>query len=674
MHPPKKTPPPLLAWRLFAAATTLLLSLPNRGAAAQLLPPWQKQLNAEVKEIESATERDLANPAEWMSQAPAHRIELLEMLGLDPLPERSPLNAVIVDKLDHPQFTVEKIHFQSRPGLYVTGNLYVPKERKKPLPAILYVCGHSQMKSGEISFGNKTGYQHHPAWYAMNGFVAFVIDTIQLGEIEGLHHGTHHLNMWWWNARGYTPAGVETWNGMRALDYLQSRPEVDPERLGVAGRSGGGAYSWYIAAVDERIKAAVPAAGITDLRNHIVDGVVDGHCDCMFLVNSKRWDFRKVAALVAPRALLITNTDKDPIFPLDGVQRVHHGTAQIYKSLNAAGKLGLLIAEGPHKDTQELQTAEFRWFKRFLADDPDYQALPASKLFQPADLRVFKTIPADQKTTSTHEWFVPKAETLGFPTSSKAWKGEAAQWVEKIRKTSFAAWPASEAPAKFQLLKTKTLGEETLAQFLVQTDSHSFEPGDTALIIHGQTTQAAELVHALSSNSPVKTNASVSLSIRIMDEFSFPAAVAEETGALEHSRSEILVLLAPRGFSGAGERGLTAAPWASSPKESTRIRRRFMLTGATLDSSRVFDIQRSLNKLTEVAPNAKITLKANGPQAINALYASLFTPGVQRLEIESMPASHEAAEAPDYLGILRIVDIPQALEIARTQMEVVSKP
>ena len=673
MYPPKTTSPPFLAWRLFAAAT-LLLSLPNRGSAALPLPPWQKQFNAAVTEIEATTERDLANPAEWMSHAAEHRVELLEMLGLNPLPERSPLNAVIVGKLDHPLFTVEKIHFQSRPGLYVTGNLYVPKERKTPLPAILYVCGHSQMKSGEISFGNKTGYQHHPTWYAMNGFVAFVIDTIQLGEIEGLHHGTHHLNMWWWNSRGYTPAGVETWNGMRALDYLQSRPEVDPERLGVAGRSGGGAYSWYIAAVDERIKAAVPVAGITDLHNHIVDGVVDGHCDCMFLVNSKRWDFRKVAALVAPRALLITNTDKDPIFPLDGVQRVHQGTAQIYKSLNASGKLGLLIAEGPHKDTQELQTAEFRWFKRFLANDPDYQALPASKLFQPADLRVFKTIPADQKTSSTHAWFVPKAEPLGFPASAKGWKDEAAQWVEKIRKSSFAAWPASVEPAKLQLLKTKTLGEQTLSQFLVQTDPQSSEPGDTAIIVHGQATVAAEFIRALSGSSPVTTTANISLSIRIMDEISFPASLTEATGALEHSRSEILVLLAPRGFSGVGEQGLAAAPWVSSPKESARIRRRFMLTGATLDSSRVFDIQRSLNRLREIAPNAKITLKANGPQAVNALYASLFTAGIQRLELESMPASHEAAEAPDYLGILRVVDISQALEIARSQMEVVSKP
>ena len=91
--------------------------------------------------------------------------------------------------------------------------------------------------------------------------------------------------------RGYTPAGVEAWNCIRALDYLETRPEVDPKRLGVTGRSGGGAYSWWIAAIDERIKAAVPVAGITDLQNHVVDGCVEGHCDCMYMVNTYRWDY-----------------------------------------------------------------------------------------------------------------------------------------------------------------------------------------------------------------------------------------------------------------------------------------------------------------------------------------------------------------------------------------------
>ena len=114
--------------------------------------------------------------------------------------------------------------------------------------------------------------QHHGIWFARNGYACLVIDTLQMGEIEGIHHGTYRYDRWWWHARGYTSAGVEAWNCIRALDYLQSREEVDGERLGVTGRSGGGAYSWWIAAIDERIKAAVPVAGIASLRNHVVDG------------------------------------------------------------------------------------------------------------------------------------------------------------------------------------------------------------------------------------------------------------------------------------------------------------------------------------------------------------------------------------------------------------------
>ena len=147
------------------------------------------------------------------------------------------------------------------------------------------------VKTNGVSYGNKIVYQHHGAWFARNGYVCLIIDTIELGEIEGDHHGTAPRGMWWWNSRGYTPAGVEAWNCIRALDYLETRPEVDKTRFGVTGRSGGGAYSWWIAALDERIKVAAPVAGITDLQNHVVDGAVEGHCDCMFMVNTYRWDY-----------------------------------------------------------------------------------------------------------------------------------------------------------------------------------------------------------------------------------------------------------------------------------------------------------------------------------------------------------------------------------------------
>jgi len=91
----------------------------------------------------------------------------------------------------------------------------------------------------------------------------------------------------------------------------------------MTGRSGGGAYTWTVAALDERVKVAAPVAGITDLQNQVVDGAVEGHCDCMFFVNTYRWDFPQVAALLAPRPLLLGNSDKDRLFPLDGVVRLY---------------------------------------------------------------------------------------------------------------------------------------------------------------------------------------------------------------------------------------------------------------------------------------------------------------------------------------------------------------
>ena len=113
--------------------------------------------------------------------------------------------------------------------------------------------------------GNKAIYQRDGAWYARNGYVCLVLDTGWLAKFKRRRdHG-----LWWWNSRGYTPAGVEAWFGIRALDYLCTRPEVDTNRLGITGHSGGGAYTWTVTALDDRIKVAAPLAGMADVQSHI---------------------------------------------------------------------------------------------------------------------------------------------------------------------------------------------------------------------------------------------------------------------------------------------------------------------------------------------------------------------------------------------------------------------
>src|SRR5437879_1848157 len=124
---------------------------------------------------------------EWQKKRPRLKQEYLDMLGLCPLPEKTPLHATVTGMLERDNFIVEKLHFQSKPGLYVTGNLYRPKKIDGKLPAVLYVCGHS----GKGRHGNKTAFQDHGMWFATNRYVCLIIDTLQLGELPGIHHGTY---------------------------------------------------------------------------------------------------------------------------------------------------------------------------------------------------------------------------------------------------------------------------------------------------------------------------------------------------------------------------------------------------------------------------------------------------------------------------------------------------
>ena len=594
----------------------------------------------ETERVHAQSLGDIRSLADWTGQRPKFRGELLEMLGLAPFPEKTDLKATITGTVDHAEFTVEKLHFQSLPGLYVTANLYVPKNLSgKKVPAILYGCGHGQVKIDGVAYGAKANYQHHGAWFARHGYVALIIDPIELGELEGEHHGTYRRGMWWWNARGYTPEGVEVWNSIRALDYLQSRPEVDGAKLGMTGRSGGGAYTWYTAAVDERVKVAVPVAGITDLHNHVIDGTVAGHCDCMFFVNTFRWDYSKLAAMLAPRPVLFSNSDKDRIFPLEGVIRVHRDLARIYELHQASDKLGLLITEGPHKDTQDLQVPAFRWFNRWLkGDETTLIRVPAEKLFTPQQLRVFApgAEPKDQRTTKIHESFVPMAAPA-IPANAPAWAQQRNTWMAALREKVFRGWPADAGALHVERVVDRSWNGP------VWTFSSQ---------------EAVRL--PLASVSPAATEKTKRVYLLIADGGPTPNLDAQRK-ELEAGEA-VLVVLNPRGL---GENASKAPE-----KDQVQLRRRYLLLGQTVDSMRVWDIQRAVAALRDPGLfGAKpIHLIGARNQAVNALYASLFIDGLASVELIAPPASHMTG--PDYLNVLRFLDVPQAAVMAAERQPV----
>jgi hypothetical protein len=379
----------------------------------------------------------------------------------------------------------------------------------------------------------------------------------------------------------------------------------------------------------------------------------------MFMVNTYRWDYAQVAALVAPRPLLISNTDKDDIFPLDGVVKVHEQVRRIYRLYGAEDKLGLQITEGPHKDTQELHIHEFVWMNKFLKGEDPPIDVPATKLFEPTQLRVFDDLPQPERNSSIDETFVPAASAPSIPQDSAEWTAMRERWLKDLREKCFRAWPADSPNDALTL---------DIARNSLQQD------GDLSVASYDFTSQPPYRLPML----VIRREGDIkSILLKIADEKNSGVPVWELLTAKSGSRltadavraeklaqaynlqpGELLCIATPR--------GIGPTEWTRDEKERIHIRRRFMLLGQTDHSARVYDVRRAIQAVRQLAgTDVPLTLKGEHDAAVWAIYASLFEPNIAQLSLQSVPAGHR--EGPDFLNVLRILDIPQAAAMAEPQ-------
>jgi acetyl esterase/lipase len=608
-------------------------------------PPWPEHTDAnvlltryfraEVDRIEESSDlRRFASLEQWQAERSRLRDELADMLGLLPPPAKNPLDTQITGRIERDGIIVENLAFQSFPGLYVTANLYRPANVNEPLPAILYVCGHSVQRETvdgkEISYGNKTGYQRHGAWLARHGYVCLTIDTVQWGEFLGSHWSTYRGTDWGQATQGYTPAGVETWNGIRALDYLVSRPEVDASRIGLTGRSGGGAYSWFIAALDDRPRVVVPVAGITDLRNHVIDGCVSGHCDCMYMVNYYRWDYPQIAALIAPRPLLLSNSDNDSIFPLDGVLRTSDQTRYIYELYDARENLGLLVTPGPHKDTPELQTGAFRWFDRHLQSKDVPIDEGATERFDRAELKVFDSLPDDQRVQNIQDDFVQRLQRADTdPTESS---------MREFRQRSLAGWPQQHDPLDARMIWSND-DQESPWQLWEFTSQHPWR-------------LRALVYRAPEDRTASRANTNNVAQLRLVDDALWQTLKKQATGdvadnavsnAADGAASNAAETGAYRTTIYLAVRGVGPHAWSGSEDETINIERRFYLLGQTLAAMQAYDAVRGIElATTAIVPTGhpiEVTWEGN-LQGIAALATGLTDAAKVTTEAQ-LPADYQ---------------------------------
>lgn len=316
--------------------------------------------------------------ADWQRESQQLREQILVACGLWPLPEKSGLNPVVHGAVDRGDYTVEKVYFASRPGLYVTGSLYRPKHVTGRKPGVLCPHGHwkdgrfyaagaadarKQLESGAEQFLSGAEYplQARMVELARMGCVVFHYDMIGYADCGPLTHREGFADadapLWLHNR-----LGLQTWNSIRALDFLESLPDVDPLRIGVTGASGGGTQTMILCAIDPRPAVSFPAV--------MVSTGMQGGCACEN-ADYLRLDINNIAiaALCAPRPQAMSGANDWTIeIETKGLPELKH----VY---GLYGKAELVAAHAfpqfPHNYNQVSREMMFNWFNEHLGLNVD---------------------------------------------------------------------------------------------------------------------------------------------------------------------------------------------------------------------------------------------------------------------------------------------------------------
>jgi hypothetical protein len=352
--------------------------------------------------------------SDWRRRATYLREHILATAGLLPLPEKGSLNAQIFGEQRREHYSVFKVYFESLPGFYVTGNLYRPTGAG-PFPAILSPHGH--WVYGRLENTDLTSAPARAMNLAAQGFVVFTYDMIGYNDSRQLPHTVSHgsdadfggrrENLW-----GLSLAGLQLWNSIRGLDFLESLPYVDRQRLGCTGESGGGTQTFLVSAVDERIKVSVPV--------NMISLQMQGGCLCENQP-ALRLDTNNVelAATIAPRPLLMVSATGD--WTKETLEVEYPAMRRLYALNGAEDRVHAVRFDAEHNYNRDSREAMYAWMARWLKNAPADVRVPERefRIERVPDLLVFYGRPLPDRALTreqfTDAWIAAARQQLKDP-------------------------------------------------------------------------------------------------------------------------------------------------------------------------------------------------------------------------------------------------------------------
>jgi len=325
-----------------------------------------------VERVRTAEQAGLKAKANLKTRADAEsyvkEVQQKIRLCFGPFPEKTALNARVTGTVERDAYKIDKVIFESRPQFLVTANLYVPTGKKFPLPGVVGSCGHSlNGKAAEA-------YQSFAQGLARMGYVVLIFDPIGQGERlqyghldekkrprpgvgEHLHGGNQQFLV------GDFFGSWRAWDGIRALDYLLSRSEVDPKQVGVTGNSGGGTMTTWLCGLEQRWTMAAPSCFVTTFRRNLENELPADTEQCPPRALALHLDHDDFLAALAPKPVILLAKERD-FFDARGAEETYRRLKNLYGLLNAENNIRLFIGPTDHGYSQENREAMYQWFNR----------------------------------------------------------------------------------------------------------------------------------------------------------------------------------------------------------------------------------------------------------------------------------------------------------------------
>lgn len=639
------------------------------GRYKHLLIDWLEQA------VDETAARAVAhtNPNDWPRARLKARQELYRSLGLDPLPSRETITPpCLVGIVERDGYIIERLVLEPRPNFLMPVHLYLPRNAHFPVPAILYAPGHWM-----IYGKTEPDIQHCCISLAKLGYAVLVFDPIGQGERGATFedHARRELLL-----LGLSQEGLMAWESMRAIDYLLTRPEINGNRIGMTGASGGGLNTIYTCAADERIAVSVPVCYVTSFGRFFraMRGLNWNNQDdlCNQVPNVIRYaDMAGLCGLIHPRPLLIINGTLDPQFPVDGAQAVVDQVQAIYDQVGPE-RLRLTAIDADHGYDQAMREAAYGWFHRWLQGEgdgspvaePPHQTEPPDsekmKCFPgTASIRSYPAIRALARTYSRTMTQTPDLASMNW----ESWKATLRQKVVDC------LGGLAEATVSGRI-ESRSDSRPGLERHLIEPEAGMVVP---AFVAKPESRQPNRVVIYLSDEGKL-------------------SGFGPELLSIVASKGGLAMAIDPRGM---GEIAPLPPPRQTVATLDGKLDYRETQTGDTLEfeaatdalmlgrslfGQQVSDLLQSIDYARQLTPHAAVAVVGSGPScSLLALYAGVLSDQVAAVVADGLLPSYKLLVEEEerifpitafVFGILRVADVPQLAGAILPRSLLVTRP